>query len=102
MSTEESPAPFRLGAFRLAASVSPEPLIVPVAVANFDKKITHTTTAAIVHPPFRLSEQVADPQSREGLGAFAERLRERYRGYVREAQALACSVSDAEPPPPSG
>jgi CRP-like cAMP-binding protein/1-acyl-sn-glycerol-3-phosphate acyltransferase len=89
MCTEESPAPFRLGAFRLAASVKPEPLIVPVAVANFDKKITQTTTAAIVYPPFRLSQEVADPQNKEALVDFVTRLRERYRAYVREAVALA-------------
>ena len=29
------------------------PLLVPVAVANFDKKLTTTTTAAVVHEPFR-------------------------------------------------
>ena len=31
--TEDSPGPFKTGAFRLAASVEPEPKIVPVAVA---------------------------------------------------------------------
>lgn len=87
--TEESPGPFRRGAFRLAANLDPEPLIVPVAVANFDKKITRTTTAAIVYPPFRLSEYVSDPTDREALSEFLEWLQERYRGFVQEAIALA-------------
>jgi len=93
--TEDSPGPFRTGAFRLAASLTPEPLIVPIAVANFDKKITQTTTAAIIHPPFLLSEQVSDPSDKRALGAFVARLQERYRGYVKEAAALA--AADGKP-----
>lgn len=87
--TEDSPGPFRSGAFRLAASLDPQPLIVPIAVANFDKKITRTTTAAIVYPPFRLSDHVPDATDREAMGRFLEWLRECYRGYVAEAVALA-------------
>ncbi len=87
--TEDSPAPFRLGAFHLAASIRPEPLIVPIAVANFDKKITHTTTAAIIYPPFRLSERVRDPGDEDCLVSFVEELHDQYKGYVREAVELS-------------
>jgi CRP-like cAMP-binding protein/1-acyl-sn-glycerol-3-phosphate acyltransferase len=86
--TENSPGPFKAGAFRLAASVEPEPLIIPVAVANFDKKITHTTTATIVYPPFRLSDRVSDPNDRDALAVFLAELHREYRGYVREAIEL--------------
>ena len=44
--TERSPLPLKAGAFRLATFVEPEPLIVPVVVANFDRKITRTTLIA--------------------------------------------------------
>jgi CRP-like cAMP-binding protein/1-acyl-sn-glycerol-3-phosphate acyltransferase len=90
--TEASPGPFKAGAFRLAAAVDPEPLIVPIAVANFDKRLTRTTTAAIVFPPFRLSEQLArsdHADDKAALFAFVYRLQERYRDYVRQAIALA-------------
>ena len=43
--TEDSPGPFKPGAFRLAASVDPEPWIVPIAVAHFDRRI-HSTVCA--------------------------------------------------------
>lgn len=89
--TEASPGPFRPGAFRLAAAVEPEPLIVPVAVANFDKRLTRTTTAAIVYPPFRLSEELERPGDKAALHDFVERLQARYRDYVREAIELARS-----------
>ena len=44
--TERSPLPLKAGAFRLATFVEPEPLIVPVVVANFDRKLTRTTLVA--------------------------------------------------------
>ncbi len=89
--TEDSPGPFRTGAFRLAASVRPEPLIVPIAVANFDKKITQTTTAAVIFPPFRLSEVLPDPSDKQALDAFVEQFQERFSGFVKQAIALAAT-----------
>lgn len=88
-STEASPGTFRPGAFRLAASVDPEPLIVPIAVANFDKRLTETTTAAIVFPPFRLSQRLSDPGDKQALLNFANQLQQEYQDYVRQAIALA-------------
>ena len=87
--TEDSPGPFKPGAFRLAASVDPEPWIVPIAVAHFDRRIHSTVCAAVIKPPFRVSEVLADPRDREQLRAFLVDLRETYRGYVDEARRLA-------------
>lgn len=88
--TERSPLPFKAGAFRLAASVRPEPLVVPIAVANFDKKITRTTTAAVVHEPFRLSDVVSDTNDKAALHRFVnDDLQPRFAQWVREAAALA-------------
>jgi CRP-like cAMP-binding protein/1-acyl-sn-glycerol-3-phosphate acyltransferase len=93
--TEASPLRFRPGAFRLAAHVRPEPLLVPIAVANFDKKLTQTTTAAVVQQPFRLSEFVADPADEPALLKFInQQLSPRFRGWVREAAALAGPAAD--------
>jgi 1-acyl-sn-glycerol-3-phosphate acyltransferase len=88
--TEQSPTRFRPGVFRLAAGLAPEPLVVPVVVANFDKRLSEATTVAVVHPPFRVSEQVADPTDRAQLLAFLnDRLHPQYTRWVREAVALA-------------
>ena len=89
--TEDSPGPFKPGAFRLAAAIDPEPLIVPVAVANFDKRLTRTTTAAIVFPPFRLSEQMAGSSAPKDLISFVNEMQGRYKEYVRQAVELAQS-----------
>jgi CRP-like cAMP-binding protein len=87
--TEASPGPFRAGAFRLARAVKPEPLIVPIAVANFDKRLTRTTTAAIVCPPFRLSEQLAHADDEQALFEYLAVLRDRFKNYVQQAIELA-------------
>src|SRR6266511_4015342 len=93
--TEESPRRFRPGAFRLDAHVHPEPLLVPIAVANFDKKLTRTTTAAVVQEPFKLSDAVADPTDEGAVLAFINhQLSPRFRGWVREAAALAALPDD--------
>ena len=86
--TEASPGTFKAGAFRLAAAVDPEPWIVPIAVANFDKRLTRTTTAAIVFPPFRLSERLAGSGD-QALFDFVATLQAQYRDHVREAIELA-------------
>ena len=93
--TEASPLRFRPGAFQLAGHVRPEPLLVPIAVANFDKKLTRTTTAAVVHRPFRLSEFVADPADQGALLEFVNhQLGPRFRAWVREAAELAGPPAD--------
>ena len=93
VATEDSPVAFKAGAFRLALEVEPEPLIVPVAVANFDKKITRTRLAACVHEPFRLSDFVPREASDATLFGFVNEYQRRFVGHVREAVALAASVS---------
>jgi CRP-like cAMP-binding protein len=89
--TEDSPGTFKAGAFRLAAAVEPEPLIVPVAVANFDKRLTRTTTAVIVFPPFRLSDEIGRQHEKQALFDFVAALQAQYREYVQQAVALAAS-----------
>ena len=87
--TEASPMPFRAGAFRIALGAEPEPWLVPIAVANFDKQIARTRLAAKIFPPFRMSESVPEPGPDIQIYAFINDLRRRYDWYVREAERLA-------------
>jgi len=91
VATEESPVAFKAGAFRLAAHVEPEPLIVPIAVANFDKNITRTRMAAIVCKPFKLSEAVPFPPEKVDLFEFINRFRCKFAERVRAAVALSAT-----------
>ena len=87
--TEDSPGRFKPGAFRLAASLDPEPWIVPIAVAHFDRRIHSTVCAAVIEPPFKVSQVLRDSHDRQQVRAFLVNLRKTYHGYVEEARALA-------------
>lgn len=88
--TENSPLPFKAGAFSLASYVRPEPLIIPIAVANFDKKLTRTRTVAVVHEPIRLSEHLGHAFERSALHDFVNNdVYTSFQGYVREAVEMA-------------
>ncbi|HEX2108967.1 MAG TPA: 1-acyl-sn-glycerol-3-phosphate acyltransferase [Rubrobacteraceae bacterium] len=90
--TENSPLSFKSGAFYLAANVRPEPLIVPIAVANFDKKLTRTRTAVVVHEPIRLSDHLGENIDSRALREFVNGyVYDRFRDYVREAVRLAAT-----------
>lgn len=86
--SEESPGPFKPGAFILAGRLSPGPSIVPVALANFDRRLRHTTLAAVIKPPFYITDHV-DVNDRDALSDFLSDYQHQFRGYVEEAQALA-------------
>lgn len=87
--TAGSPGRLRMGAFELAAGLDPEPLIVPVALANFDQRLSRAVLGAVVAEPFRMSDVVADPSDRHQVARFVnDDLTPRYRGWVQEAAAL--------------
>jgi CRP-like cAMP-binding protein len=97
--TENSPVPFKTGAFHLAANIEPEPLLVPIAVANFDKKLTHTRTVAVVHEPIRLSEHlggnIEGGPLREFVNGYVDNC---FQDYVREAARLGAEAPGATGP----
>lgn len=86
--TEDSPGLFKPGAFRLAANMAPEPLIVPIAVANFDRRVHSTTVVADIQRPFRLSEKLNDPENYEEMREFLRSYRRTFRDYVAGARQL--------------
>ena len=87
--TKASPMAFRAGAFRVARAADPEPLLVPIAVANFDKPIARTRLAAKIFPPIRLSDSVPRSAPDETFYGFINELCQRYRGFVGDARRLA-------------
>jgi len=88
----ESPTEFKKGIFHLAANLEHEPLIVPIAVAGFDKRLKDNAFAAVVHEPFYLSHR-CNPHNKESLQHFLDQFQHTYRAYVLEAQLLADEVS---------
>ncbi len=95
--TETSPGPFKPGAFVLAMRMDPEPWVVPIALANFDKSVKNCVFAAVVKPPFRMSDHIKDPNDRDAVSRFLEDYRAVFRSYVEEAQALADDAQNGRP-----
>ena len=83
--TETSPGPFKTGAFQLAALLDPEPLIIPIALANFDKPVSNTIYSAVIKPGFKIFDYVSNPNNKEMLNEFLLDFRKIFRGYVEEA-----------------
>ncbi len=86
--TEDSPGPFKLGAFKLALNTNPEPYIVPVVMVNFDQKIGNSMYYCAIKKPFKISEKVASTRI-EDLITFVEEYQVTYQEYVKEAIAKA-------------
>ena len=64
-------------------------MVVPVALANFDQRLSRAVLGAVVAEPFRMSDVLADPGDRDQLTRFVNAdLAPRYRAWVREAAAL--------------
>ncbi|SOE24027.1 1-acyl-sn-glycerol-3-phosphate acyltransferase [Spirosomataceae bacterium TFI 002] len=86
--TDQSPGEFKAGAFILASKLPKEPLIVPIAVANFDKRLNRTQFSAVIKEPFRLSDRIENVNDREEMNTFLSDLRNSFQNYVKEAQEL--------------
>lgn len=83
-----SPARFYSGAFRLALKTEPEPYIVPIAIAGFDRRFKDVRLVALVQPPFLLSESMAR-QGTDNLREFLDDYRARFASAVKDAQRLS-------------
>lgn len=92
--TEQSPGVFLPAAFELTQQdYDQEPWIVPIAVANFDKRVDRSIYSVVIKPAFKLSSRVNkdDPKSME---TFLQAYQQEFRGYVEEAIALAKDIHD--------
>ncbi|TYL48255.1 cyclic nucleotide-binding domain-containing protein [Marinomonas sp. IMCC 4694] len=91
-STQQSPGALLPHAFELAGSMgADEPWIVPIVVANFDKRADHNLYTVIIKPAFKLSSKV-DYQDKEALNQFLLSYQEDYQGYVNEALELSREI----------
>ena len=80
--TEDSPGQLKSGAFFLAASMPKEPLIVPVAVANFDRRLNRSVLKAQVLPSFRMSERVSNTSDESEMNQFLVDLRHEFKTAI--------------------
>ncbi len=90
--TVNSPGPFKPGAFLLANQLEPEPLLVPIALANFDHSISNTVYSAVIQKPIKINDYIKDIKNKKELEMFLIDYRVKFRGYVEEAIELAKNI----------
>ena len=90
--TNNSPGPFKPGAFMLANQLKPEPLLIPIALANFDHSISNTIYSAVIKEPIKINDYVKDLKNKKELEKFLIDYRKTFRGYVEEAIELAKNI----------
>ena len=86
--TPLSPGPFKSGVFHVAASAKNDPWIIPIAIANFERRMNNNPLGVVIEKPFKLSDRVKDVKDKAEMAEFLEAFRKEYRGYVEEAIAL--------------
>lgn len=96
-STEESPGPFKPGAFNLALNMKKEPYIVPLVMANFDKRARNNRFVCLILPPFKVSDYIRDKEDKAQMHRFLVSYQETYRSYVQQAIALSQPSTDDNP-----
>ncbi|WP_420582945.1 GDSL-type esterase/lipase family protein [Reichenbachiella sp.] len=82
-STEMSPTQFKAGIFKLIQALDFEPLIVPVVMANFDKRISDKKFACEIKKPFKLSAKLRQYKTKD-LSVFLKAYQAEYREYVEQ------------------
>jgi lysophospholipase L1-like esterase len=105
LKTEESPGIFKLGVFKLATIVKPEPKIVPVVMANFDKLLSKSLYKCEIMKPFKMSDHGIYGPNDPKLLSFVEGFNSKYKKWVKnliiedlnfelEIQALEKSIEN--------
>ena len=91
--TDQSPGELLPYVFELAGSLEgeEEPWLVPIAVANFDKRSDHNIYTVVIKPAFKLSERV-DISDKNALTNFLAEYQKEFRLAVKEAEDLAQEI----------
>ena len=84
LKTEESPGIFKLGVFKLATIVKPEPKIVPIVMANFDKLLSKSLYKCEIMKPFKMSDHGIYGPDDPKLLSFIESFNGKYKRWVKD------------------
>ena len=83
LKTEESPGIFKLGVFKLATIVKPEPKIVPIVMANFDKLFSKSLYKCEIMKPFKMSDHGIYGPNDPKLLSFIKSFNDKYKRWVK-------------------
>ena len=82
--TEESPGDFKIGVFKLATKLKPQPKIVPVIMANFDKLLSEATYKCEIMKPFKMSDHGINDENDPKLVDFVKDYNAQYKNWVKD------------------
>ncbi len=92
--TENSPGDFKPGAFLLASKLRPEPYIIPIALAYFDKPVSNTTYIAVIEKPFKISSFIKNFYNKKEIENFTNYYRDIFSKYVSKARELKKNINN--------
>ncbi|MEK9603623.1 MAG: GDSL-type esterase/lipase family protein [Flavobacteriaceae bacterium] len=84
--TGDSPGIFRHGIFKLACKMNPQPLIVPLVMANFDRLASEVTFKCEIKPPFRMKDMGITDKDDPRLDDVVKTLNRKYKTWIGELQ----------------
>ncbi len=82
--TNDSPGELKFGAFRLALMQEKEPLIVPITMAHFDKKVNTTPYLCQIQEPFKISKFVSSPNNKREVDEFLMSYRKQMKKDIQD------------------
>jgi CRP-like cAMP-binding protein len=80
--TSESPGVFRSGAFRLAMHLAHEPMIIPVVMANFDKRARNNQFRCRILKPYKMSDFVNDATDKNEMKEFLSKQQDIFKKQI--------------------
>jgi len=84
LDTNNSPGDFKLGVFKLAAMVKPEPKIVPIVNVNFENLISKGNFKCEIKQPFKMSDHgIFNPDDIK-INSFVKDFNKKYRSWVND------------------
>jgi len=81
--TEQSPGIFKSAIFKMALKMKTEPMIVPIVMVNFDKRIRNNKFACQIKTPFLLSNRMKKNGDAD-IKSFLIKYQTEYKNYIKE------------------
>ncbi len=93
--SQQSPGTFKSGFFKVVQKLKEEPLIVPIVMANFDKRISEYKYACKVKKPFKLSEMM-NAYGKTDVKKFLRQYENEYRQEIKDLIDETASENSAQ------
>lgn len=83
LNTDNSPGDFKLGVFKLATIIKPEPKIVPIVNVNFENLVSEGNFKCEIKQPFKMSDFGITNSDDLKMNLFAKEFNHKYKLWVK-------------------